>query len=81
MVTPMRRRLVVWFDDAVLGQLDELAQRMGARRSELIRHGIGELLNRSDGEAVRDMIAAYTRWPQDPAWAESSERTASDCWE
>jgi metal-responsive CopG/Arc/MetJ family transcriptional regulator len=74
--------VIVQLDDAMLGELDDLAQREGVSRSELIRRGVRALLEaRSEAEAVRDLIAAYTRVPQDSTWAESSERTASGSWD
>jgi metal-responsive CopG/Arc/MetJ family transcriptional regulator len=77
-----RRQVLVQLDDRMIDALDREARRLGVSRSALIRRGVGALLEaRSEAEAVRAMIAAYTKVPQGSAWAESSERTASEAWE
>ena len=77
-----RKQVLVQLDDRMLEALDRQARRLGVSRSELVRRGVGALLEAgSEAEAVRVLIAAYMRAPQDSTWAESSERAASESWE
>jgi metal-responsive CopG/Arc/MetJ family transcriptional regulator len=77
-----RKQVIVQLDERMVKALDKEARRMGVSRSELIRRGVGALLEAgSEAEAVRAMIRAYMEAPQDGTWAESSERTASESWD
>jgi metal-responsive CopG/Arc/MetJ family transcriptional regulator len=58
--------VLVQLDDDLVGRLDEAAQSEGVSRSELIRRGATALLEaRDEAEAVRRLVEAYRRLPQE----------------
>jgi hypothetical protein len=82
MVYPMvmpRREVLVQLDDDLVARLDDLAGRVGASRSELLRRGALAVLEADiSARADRRLIDAYTRQPPDAALVEASRRLAGE---
>lgn len=74
-----RKQVLVQLDDDLVARLDEVAERWGVSRSELVRRGAMALLEveelRIADEALRE---AYRRMPQDPAIVEAAARLAAN---
>ncbi|HEV8571451.1 MAG TPA: CopG family transcriptional regulator [Actinomycetota bacterium] len=70
-----RKQVIVQLDEELVAQLDRTARREGVSRSELIRRGVRALLDGgSEAEAVRRLVEAYVRLPQE-AWVVEAGRT------
>ena len=66
-------------DDRMVERLDELAQRLGTNRSELLRRGATALLLAAElDEADRELTEAYRRTPPDPALVQAARRLAAE---
>lgn len=73
-----RREVLVQLDDELVEQLDRLAQATGSNRSELLRKGARAVIDaESDLASDRELVAAYTRVPPDPALIRSAARLAA----
>jgi metal-responsive CopG/Arc/MetJ family transcriptional regulator len=73
-----RKQVVVQLDDALVARLDEVADRHGGSRSELLRRGALALLEAEEFRAVDEALQeAYRRVPQDPAIVEAAPRLAA----
>jgi predicted transcriptional regulator len=74
-----RKQVLVQLDDDLVERLDRLATRLGVSRSQLLRRGALAVLE-ADGikRADRELIAAYTRTPQDPLVAARAGRRAAE---
>jgi metal-responsive CopG/Arc/MetJ family transcriptional regulator len=60
-----RRQVLVQLDDALVAELDTLAQKVGVSRSELIRRAIASHLRDLDwAEQDRLAVASYRRSPE-----------------
>jgi hypothetical protein len=78
MVMP-RREVLVQLDDDLVARLDDLAGRVGASRSELLRRGALAVLEADiSARADQRLIDAYTRQPPDAALVEASRRLATE---
>jgi metal-responsive CopG/Arc/MetJ family transcriptional regulator len=74
-----RREVLVQLDDDLVGRLDELAERAGTNRSELLRRGALAVLQAAElAEADQQLIEAYRRVPQDPAIVTAAARLAAE---
>lgn len=74
-----RKQVLVQLDDEMVDRLDDLAQKLGVSRSELLRRGAHALLQAHEwAEADKALIEAYRRTPQDQAWVESAARLAAE---
>jgi metal-responsive CopG/Arc/MetJ family transcriptional regulator len=74
-----RREVLVQLDDALVHRLDDLAERLGTSRSELLRRGAQALLAAEDlAAADRELVEAYRREPPDPLLLQSARRLAGE---
>ncbi len=63
-----RRQVLVQLDDELIKDLDEIAQRHGVSRSEVIRRAAQVVIDvESDRQADLELQRAYRETPQDPA--------------
>jgi hypothetical protein len=70
-----RREVLVLLDDVLVQRLDELADRLGTSRSELLRRGAQALLAAADlATAERELLEAYRRQPPHPLLVVQSAR-------
>ena len=77
MVMP-RKQVLVQLDDELVEQLDQIAERLGVSRSELLRRAATALLEADEmAEADRHLIESYRQTPQDPALVEAATRLAA----
>jgi metal-responsive CopG/Arc/MetJ family transcriptional regulator len=73
-----RREVLVQLDDDLVLRLDQLAEKQGTSRSELLRRGAAAVLQAAeDIEADRALREAYRRVPQDPAVVAAAARLAA----
>ncbi|CAN5303625.1 hypothetical protein BH20ACT8_BH20ACT8_12500 [soil metagenome] len=73
-----RKQVLVQLDDALVARLDEVADRRGVSRSELLRRGALALLEAEERRAADEALQeAYRRVPQDPAIVEAAARLAA----
>jgi metal-responsive CopG/Arc/MetJ family transcriptional regulator len=73
-----RKEVLVQLDDLLVDRLDQLAERQGTSRSELLRRGAAAVLEAAEqAEADRVLQEAYRRMPQDPAIVAAASRLAS----
>jgi metal-responsive CopG/Arc/MetJ family transcriptional regulator len=73
-----RREVLVQLDDDLVLRLDQLAEKQGTSRSELLRRGAAAVLQAAeDVEADRALRGAYRRVPQDPAVVAAAARLAA----
>ena len=73
-----RREVLVQLDDALVEQLDQIAENRGTNRSELLRRGARAVIEAEDlAAADRRLVAAYQRQPPDPALIQSAARLAA----
>ncbi len=74
-----RREVLVQLDDDLVAELDALATDLGTNRSELMRRGAQAVLDvERSGAADRQLTAAYSRQPADPALVLSARRLAAE---
>jgi predicted transcriptional regulator len=74
-----RRQVLVQLDDDLIGRLDELAERVGTSRSELLRRGALAVLQAAElAQADQELVEAYRRQPQDPALVSAAARLAAE---
>jgi len=72
-----RREVLVQLDDKLVERLDQLAERQGTNRSELLRRGAMAVLEAAEqAEDDRALQAAYRKLPQDPAIVTAASRLA-----
>lgn len=74
-----RRQVLVQLEDDLVEGLDELANRTGVSRSELLRRGAAAILEAD--QLTRDdqrLVAAYLETPPEPALLESSRRLGAE---
>ena len=65
-------------DDALVGELDEIARERGTSRSDLLREGARAVIDAAQRLAAdRRLVEAYSRLPEDPALVESAARMAA----
>lgn len=73
-----RKQVLVQLDDELVARLDEVAERHGVSRSELLRRGAMALLEAEELRAAdKALQEAYRRIPQDPAIIEGAARLAA----
>ena len=73
-----RRQVLVQLDDDLVERLDEIAQRLGTNRSELLRRAARAIIDVDDlDSADQQLQAAYRRQPPDAALVESARRLAA----
>lgn len=73
-----RKQVLVQLDEQLVTRLDEVAERWGVSRSELLRRGASALLEAEDLRAADEALQqAYRRMPQDPAIIETAARLAA----
>jgi metal-responsive CopG/Arc/MetJ family transcriptional regulator len=73
-----RKEVLVQLDDDLVDRLDQLAEKQGTSRSELLRRGAAAVLEAAEqAEADRILQEAYRRLPQDPAIVSAASRLAS----
>jgi metal-responsive CopG/Arc/MetJ family transcriptional regulator len=73
-----RKQVLVQLDDELVARLDEVADRQGVSRSELLRRGALALLEAEELRAADEALQeAYRRVPQDPAIVEAAGRLAA----
>jgi hypothetical protein len=73
-----RREVLVQLDDVLVERLDELADRLGTNRSELLRRGAQAVLAAEDlAAADSELVEAYRREPPDPLLVQSARRLAA----
>lgn len=77
-----RKQVLVQLDDRTVKELDRLAKRLKVSRSELLRRGAEDLLERVDElEAILKYEKSYREHPQteeELAWVLASEKSASE---
>lgn len=74
-----RREVLVQLEDDLVERLDELAERAGVSRSELIRRGAAAVLNADElGRQDRQLVDAYRKTPPDPFLLDASLRLAAE---
>ncbi|GIU92723.1 MAG: hypothetical protein KatS3mg011_1629 [Acidimicrobiia bacterium] len=74
-----RREVLVQLDDDLVEALDELAQRIGVSRSELLRRGARAVLQADDwARADQRLVEAYRNQPPDPAIVAAASRLAAE---
>jgi metal-responsive CopG/Arc/MetJ family transcriptional regulator len=70
-----RRQTLVQFSEDLLDRLDRYRAREGRSRSEVIREAVERhLAHDREVEIDRLIVEAYTRQPQDDAWADEAAR-------
>lgn len=70
--------MLVQLDDDLIDRLDQLAEKQGTSRSELLRRGAAAVLEAANfAEADRALQEAYRRVPQDPAIVSAASRLAA----
>ena len=73
-----RKEVLVQLDDDLIDRLDQLADKQGTSRSELLRRGAAAVLEAAEhAEADRALQEAYRRVPQDPAIVSAASRLAA----
>jgi metal-responsive CopG/Arc/MetJ family transcriptional regulator len=73
-----RREVLVQLDDALVEQLDRLAEKEGTSRSELLRRGAAAVLEAADlAKADAVLKEAYRQVPQDPIIVAAAARLAA----
>jgi len=73
-----RKEVLVQLDDDLVQRLDQLADKQGTNRSELLRRGAAALLEAADqADADRVLQEAYRRVPQDRAIVAAALRLAA----
>jgi metal-responsive CopG/Arc/MetJ family transcriptional regulator len=73
-----RREVLVQLDDALVEQLDRLAEQEGTNRSELLRRGAAAVLEAADlAKADAALKEAYRQVPQDPVIVAAAARLAA----
>lgn len=78
MVMP-RREVLVQLDDELVARLDEVAERSGVSRSELLRRAALAVLQADEwAQADKRLTEGYTKYPPDPLLIETSRRLASE---
>ena len=74
-----RREVLVQLEDNLVERLDELAERAGVSRSELLRRGATAVLNADKlGRQDRKLVDAYRKVPPDPLLLEAAMRLAAE---
>ncbi len=74
-----RKQVIVQLDDDLVRELDRAAGREGVSRSELIRRGARALLDSADeAEAVRKLVEAYRRRPQESWISDAGDDMADE---
>jgi metal-responsive CopG/Arc/MetJ family transcriptional regulator len=74
-----RKQVIVQLDDDLVAKLDRAARREGVSRSELIRRGARALIEGgNEVEAVRRLVDAYSRIPQDQWIVDAGEDMAAE---
>jgi metal-responsive CopG/Arc/MetJ family transcriptional regulator len=73
-----RREVLVQLDDQLVAQLDELAERLGTSRSDLLRRGAQAVITAERlAAADRELVRAYQQQPPDPLFVQSARRLAA----
>lgn len=73
-----RREVLVQLDDQLVAQLDDLADRLGTSRSELLRRGAQAVITAEQlAAADEELIRAYRRQPPDPLFVRSARHLAA----
>ncbi len=73
-----RKQVLVQLDDDLVARLDEVAERRGVSRSEILRRGALALLEAEELRAADEALQeAYRRVPQDPAIVAAAARLAA----
>ena len=76
-----RKEVLVQLDDQLVADLDRIAKERGVSRSELIRQGAAALVTAvEEAKADEELIAAYTKHPQDPREIEALMQIALETW-
>ena len=74
-----RREVLVQLDDELIERLAEIATAEGTSRSALLRRGARAVIEAADlATADAELIAAYRRHPQDPAFVQAAARLAAE---
>ena len=74
-----RREVLVQLDDELIERLAEIAATEGTNRSELLRRGARAVIEAAElAAADAELVAAYRRQPQDPAFVEAARRLAAE---
>ena len=74
-----RREVLVQLDDELIERLAAIADAEGTSRSALLRRGARAVIEATDlAAADAELIAAYRRQPQDPAFAQAAARLAAE---
>ncbi len=72
-----RKEVLVQLDDALVARLDDLGERLGLSRSELLRRGAAAVLEAADLlEAYKGLVEAYRARPQDSKLVKAAARLA-----
>lgn len=73
-----RRQVLVQLDDELIERLDELAERLGTNRSDLLRRGAHAVIDADEqATADRQLQEAYRLQPPDPGLVRSARRLAA----
>jgi hypothetical protein len=76
-----RRQVLVQLDDDLVSALDQIAKERDTNRSELLRRAARLLVDAVDEQkADAELIEAYRKQPQDPAWIDALMRTSLENW-
>lgn len=76
-----RREVLVQLEDDLVAALDQIAKERDTNRSELLRRAARLLVDAVDEQkADAELIEAYRKLPQDPAWIDALMRTSLENW-
>lgn len=75
----VRKQVLVQLDDELVERLDQLSDKLGVSRSELIRRGAQAVLTAAEEmEADRRLVEAYTTTPAETALVAAAARLAAE---
>ena len=73
-----RREVLVQLDDALVDQLDQIAERLGTSRSDLLRRGALALITAEELAAADiELQRTYRQTPPDPLIVQSARKLAA----
>ena len=73
-----RREVLVQLDDALVDQLDQIAERLGTSRSDLLRRGALAVITAEElAAADLELQRTYRRTPPDPLIVQSARKLAA----
>lgn len=74
-----RKEVLVQLDDELVTRLDEVADRTGVSRSELLRRAAQAVIQADEwAQADKRLAEGYAKYPPDPILLETSRRLAAE---